>query len=158
SITGERDHDAVGLEVPLGQAGQPLVVLDVHHGDVLGDGHPPSPYPRPLGRGMPETCLHTCRRWYRRGPVPVVLLALLAASSPAGVCLDGGVCTPISRLGKQGDTELVRHTERLPTHVEAGAPFAAWMTWPRPPESVRKQVLQKQPVEVRTVIPAARLR
>jgi len=90
--------------------------------------------------------------------VPAVLLVLLAASSPDVVCLDVGVCTPISRLGKQGDAELVRHTERLPAHIEAGTPFAAWMTWPRPPEAVRKQVQQKQPVEVRAVIPAARLR
>jgi len=90
--------------------------------------------------------------------VPAVLLVLLAASSPDVVCLDVGVCTPISRLGKQGDAELVRHTERLPAHIEAGTPFAAWMTWPRPPEAVRKQVQQKQPVEARAVIPAARLR
>jgi len=90
--------------------------------------------------------------------VPAVLLVLLAASSPDVVCLDVGVCTPISRLGKQGDAELVRHTERLPAHIEPGTPFAAWMTWPRPPEAVRKQVQQKQPVEVRAVIPAARLR
>ena len=96
--------------------------------------------------------------WYRPGPVPAVLLVLLAASSPDVVCLDVGVCTPISRLGKQGDAELVRHTERLPAHIEPGTPFAAWMTWPRPPEAVRKQVQQKQPVEVRAVIPAARLR
>jgi len=90
--------------------------------------------------------------------VPAVLLVLLAASSPDVVCLDVGVCTPISRLGKQGDAELVRHTERLPAHIEPGTPFAAWMTWPRPPEAVRKQVQQKQPVEARAVIPAARLR
>ncbi|HET9155151.1 MAG TPA: hypothetical protein VFN91_00710 [Myxococcaceae bacterium] len=96
--------------------------------------------------------------WYRPGPVPAVLLVLLAASSPDVVCLDVGVCTPISRLGKQGDAELVRHTERLPAHIEPGTPFAAWMTWPRPPEAVRKRVQQKQPVEVRAVIPAARLR
>jgi hypothetical protein len=32
------------------------------------------------------------------------------------------------------------------------------MSWPRPPEAVRARVLQKQPVEFRAVIPAARLR
>ena len=101
---------------------------------------------------------HAPARWYRPVPVLAVLLVLLAASSPDVVCLDAGVCTPVSRLGKQGDAELVRHTERLPAHIEPGTPFAGWMTWPRPPEAVRRQVLQKQPVEFRAVIPAARLR
>jgi len=91
-------------------------------------------------------------------PVPVVLLVLLAASSPDVVCLDAGVCTPITRLGSSGGAEVVRHTERLPARVEPATAFAAWMTWPRPPEAVRRQVLQKQPVELRAVIPAARLR
>lgn len=90
--------------------------------------------------------------------MPAVLLVLLAASSPDVVCLDAGVCTPVTRLGKQGDAELVRHSERLPARIEAGAPFAGWMSWPHPPEAIRKQVLQKQPVEIRAVIPAARLR
>jgi hypothetical protein len=90
--------------------------------------------------------------------VPAVLLVLLAASSPDVVCLDAGVCTPISRLGKEGGAELVRHTERLPAKIEPGTPFAGWMTWPHPPEAVRRQVLQKQPVELRAVIPAGRLR
>src|SRR5262249_41491679 len=89
---------------------------------------------------------------------PVVLLALLAASSPDVVCLDAGVCTPISRLGKQGGAEMVRHTERLPARIEPGTPFAAWMTWPRPPETVRRRILDKQPVDSRAVTPAARLR
>ena len=101
---------------------------------------------------------HAPARWYRPVPVLAVLLVLLAASSPDVVCLDAGVCTPVSRLGKQGEAELVRHTERLPAHIEPGTPFAGWMTWPRPPEAVRRQVLQKQPVEFRAVIPAARLR
>ncbi len=90
--------------------------------------------------------------------MPVVLLVLLAASSPHVVCLDAGVCTPVSRLGKQGGAEMVRHTERLPARIEPGNPFAAWMTWPRPPEAVRRRILDKQPVEFRVVIPAARLR
>ena len=101
---------------------------------------------------------HAPARWYRPVPVLAVLLVLLAASSPDVVCLDAGVCTPVSRLGTQGDAGLVRHTERLPAHIEPGTPFAGWMTWPRPPETVRRQVLQKQPVEFRAVIPAARLR
>ena len=101
---------------------------------------------------------HAPARWYRPVPVLAVLLVLLAASSPDVVCLDAGVCTPVSRLGTQGDAGLVRHTERLPAHIEPGTPFAGWMTWPRPPEAVRRQVLQKQPVEFRAVIPAARLR
>jgi hypothetical protein len=90
--------------------------------------------------------------------VPAVLLVLLAASSPDVVCLDAGVCTPVSRLGTRDGVEVVRHIERLPAHVEAGTAFAAWMTWPHPPEAVRGQVLQNQPVEIRAVIPAARLR
>ncbi|HEY1333107.1 MAG TPA: hypothetical protein VGF31_02550 [Myxococcaceae bacterium] len=90
--------------------------------------------------------------------MPVVLLVLLAASSADVVCLDAGVCTPITRLGNQGGAEVVRHAERLPARVEPGTAFAAWMTWPRPPEAVRRQVLQKQPLEIRAVIPAARLR
>jgi len=107
---------------------------------------------------MAETCLHTAQRWYRSVPVPAVLLVLLAASSPDVVCLDAGVCTPVSRLGARDGVELVRHTERLPAHIDPGTPFAAWMTWPRPPEAVRQAVTQKQPVEIRAVIPAARLR
>jgi hypothetical protein len=90
--------------------------------------------------------------------VPVVLLVLLAASSPDVVCLDAGVCTPVTRVGKQDGADLVRHTERLPARIDPATPFAAWMTWPRPPEAVRRQVLQKQPVELRAAIPAARLR
>ena len=90
--------------------------------------------------------------------MPAVLLVLLAASSPDVVCLDAGVCTPVSRLGKRDGAEVVRHTERLPAHVEPGTPFAGWMSWPHPPEAVRRQVLNKQPVEIRAVIPAARLR
>ena len=107
---------------------------------------------------MAETCLHTCKRCYRSVPVPAVLLVLLAASSPDVVCLDTGVCTPVSRLENRDGAEVVRHTERLPAHVEPGTPFAGWMTWPRPPEAVRRRVLDRQPVEFRAVIPAARLR
>ena len=88
----------------------------------------------------------------------VVLLVVLAASSPDVVCLEPGVCTPVIRLGGAGGSERVQHTERLPAHVEPGAPFAAWMTWPRPPEAVRRRVEQGQPVQLRAVIPAARLR
>lgn len=101
---------------------------------------------------------HAPARWYRPVPVLAVLLVLLAASSPDVVCLDAGVCTPVSRLGKQGDAELVRHTEKLPASVEPATPFAGWMTWPRPPEAVRRQVIRNQPVEFRAVIPAARMR
>ena len=108
--------------------------------------------------GMAETCLHTEGAGTVPAPVLAVLLVLLAASSPDVVCLDAGVCTPVSRLGSQDGAEVVRHTERLPARVEPGTPFAAWMTWPRPPEAVRRRVLQKQPVELRAVIPAARLR
>ena len=90
--------------------------------------------------------------------MPVVLLVHLAASSADVVCLDAGVCTPVSRLGKRGDADLVRHAERLPARIEPGTPFAGWMSWPHPPEAVRRQVVQKQPVEFRAVIPAARLR
>lgn len=90
--------------------------------------------------------------------MPAVLLVLLAASSPDVVCLDAGVCTPVTRLSAQGGAEVVRHVEKLPARVEPGTAFAAWMTWPRPPEAVRKQVVQKQPVDFRAVIPAARLR
>ena len=88
----------------------------------------------------------------------VLLLVLLGAASPDVVCLDPGVCTPVTRLGRQGGVDVVRHTERLPARIEPGAPFAAWMTWPRPPEGVRRRVEQRQPVELRAVIPAARLR
>ncbi len=87
-----------------------------------------------------------------------VLLVLLAASSPDVVCLDAGVCTPVTRLGARGGAEVVRHVEKLPARVEPGTAFAAWMSWRRPPEAVRARVLQKQPVEFRAVIPAARLR
>jgi hypothetical protein len=90
--------------------------------------------------------------------VLAVLLVLLAASSPDVVCLDAGVCTPVTRLGAHGGAEVVRHVEKLPARVEPGTAFAAWMSWSRPPEPVRTRVLQKQPVEVRAVIPAARLR
>jgi hypothetical protein len=90
--------------------------------------------------------------------VLAVLLVLLAASSPDVVCLDAGVCTPVTRLGVQGGAAVVRHVEKLPARVEPGTAFAAWMTWPRPPQRVRTQVIPKQPLEVRAVIPAARLR
>ena len=146
------------LEVPLCQPGEPLVILDVDDGDVLGDCHPLAPYPRALGPGMAETCLHTEAAGTVPAPVLAVLLVLLAASSPDVVCLDAGVCTPVTRLGRQDGADVVRHTERLPARIEPGTPFAAWMTWPRPPEAVRRQVLQKQPVELRAVIPAGRLR
>ncbi|HVP60275.1 MAG TPA: hypothetical protein VMT11_06940 [Myxococcaceae bacterium] len=88
----------------------------------------------------------------------VLLLVLLGAASPDVVCLGPGVCTPVARLGWQGAVEVVRHSERLPARVEPGAPFAAWMTWPGPPEAVRRHVEQGQPVELRAVIPAAQLR
>ena len=86
------------------------------------------------------------------------LLVLLGAASSDVVCLDPGVCTPVVRLGQEGQLQRVRHTERLPARVEPGAPFAGWMTWPKPPEAVRRQVEQRQPVELRAVLPAARLR
>ncbi len=90
--------------------------------------------------------------------VPVLLLVLLDAASPDMVCLDPGACTPVTRLGRQGSVGVVRHTERLPARIDPGAPFAAWMTWPRAPEAVRRRVEQGQPVELRAVLPAARLR
>jgi hypothetical protein len=88
----------------------------------------------------------------------LLLLVLLGAASTDVVCLDAGVCTPVTRLGRDGAVERVRHTERLPAHVEPGAPFAAWMTWASPPEAVRRRVEQHQPVQFRAVIPAASLR
>ena len=88
----------------------------------------------------------------------LLLLVLLGAASPDVVCLDPGVCTSVIRLGREGQVERVRHTERLPARIEPAAPFAAWLTWPKPPEVVRRQVEQRQPVELRAVIPAARLR
>ncbi|HUM12006.1 MAG TPA: hypothetical protein VLT82_13760 [Myxococcaceae bacterium] len=88
----------------------------------------------------------------------VLLLVLLGAASSDVVCLDPGVCTPVTRLGREGRVEVVRHTERLPARVEPGVPFGAWMTWPKPPEAVRRRVEQGQPAELRAVIPAARLR
>jgi hypothetical protein len=90
--------------------------------------------------------------------VTLLLLVLLGAASSDVVCLDPGVCTPVVRLGQEGQLQRVHHTERLPARVEPGAPFAGWMTWPKPPEAVRRQVEQRQPVELRAVIPAARLR
>jgi hypothetical protein len=90
--------------------------------------------------------------------VTLLLLVLLGAASPDVVCLDPGVCTPVTRLGREGQVERVRHTERLPARVDPAAPFAAWLTWAKPPETVRRQVEQRQPVELRAVIPAARLR
>ena len=71
--------------------------------------------------------------WYRSCPVTLLLLALLGAASADVVCLEAGVCTPVTRLGKTGDVERVRHTERLPARIEPGAPFGGWMTWPGPP-------------------------
>ncbi|HZX41925.1 MAG TPA: hypothetical protein VFE93_08820 [Myxococcaceae bacterium] len=88
----------------------------------------------------------------------VLLLVLLGAASADVVCLDPGVCTPVTRLRREGDVSVVRHTERLPARIEPGAPFAGWMTWARPPEAVYRRVDQGQPVELRAVIPAARLR
>lgn len=96
--------------------------------------------------------------WYRCIPVILLLLALLGAGSADVVCLEPGVCTPVTRLGKTGEVERVRHTERLPTRIEPGDPFGAWMTWPRPPEAVRRRVQQRQPVLLRAFIPAAGLR
>jgi hypothetical protein len=90
--------------------------------------------------------------------VLVAVLVVLAANSPDVVCLEPGVCTPVTRLGRAGSAEVVRHEERLPAKIDPGSPFAAWMTWPRPPETVRRRVEQRQPVELRAVIPAARLR
>lgn len=92
------------------------------------------------------------------GPLTLLLLALLGAASTDVVCLDAGVCTPVTRLGREGAVERVHHTERLPAHLEPGAPFAAWMTWSSPPEAVRRRVEQRQPVQFRAVIPAASLR
>ena len=88
----------------------------------------------------------------------LLLLVLLGAASTDVVCLDPGVCTPVVLLGQEGQLQRVRHTERLPVRVEPGTPFAGWMSWPKPPEAVRRQVEQRQPVELRAVIPAARLR
>lgn len=88
----------------------------------------------------------------------LLLLAVLGAASPDMVCLEPGVCTAVTRLGREGAVERVRHTERLPAHVPPGAAFAAWMGWPAPPEAVRRSVEQRQPVQFQTVIPAARLR
>ncbi|MGZ6134285.1 MAG: hypothetical protein ACXWK9_07485 [Myxococcaceae bacterium] len=88
----------------------------------------------------------------------LLLLALLGAASTDVVCLEAGVCTPVTRLGRDGAVERVRHTERLPAHIEPGAAFAAWMTWSSPPEAVRRRVEQRQPVQFRAVIPAASLR
>jgi hypothetical protein len=90
--------------------------------------------------------------------VTLLLLALLGAASADVVCLEAGVCTPVTRLGKTGDVERVRHTERLPARIEPGAPFGGWMTWPGPPEAVRRRVEQRQPVQFRAFIPAAGLR
>lgn len=88
----------------------------------------------------------------------LLLVLLLGAASSDVVCLDPGVCTPVVRLDPEGQLQRVRHTERLPARIEPGAPFAGWMTWPKPPDSVRRQVEQRRPVELRAVIPAARLR
>lgn len=88
----------------------------------------------------------------------LLLLALLGAAPPDVVCLEPGICTPITRLGREGEVERIRHTERLPARVEPDAPFAAWLTWSTPPDAVRRSVEQRQPVELRAVIPAARLR
>ena len=101
---------------------------------------------------------HAPGRWYRPRPVPVVLLVLLSASSADVVCLEPGVCAPVTRLGRADGAERIRYTERLPARVEPGAPFAAWMIWPRPPEALRRQVERGQPVELRAIISAARLR
>jgi hypothetical protein len=64
----------------------------------------------------------------------------------------------VTRVGRAGPADVVRHEERLPARIDPGSPFAGWMTWPRPPEAVRRKVEQRQPVEKRAVIPAARLR
>jgi hypothetical protein len=90
--------------------------------------------------------------------VLVAVLVVLAASSPDVVCLEPGVCAPVTRVGRAGSADLVRHEERLPARIDPVLPFAGWMTWSRPPEAVRRRVEQRQPVEIRAVIPAARLR
>ena len=88
----------------------------------------------------------------------LLLLAVLGAASPDLVCLEPGVCTPVTRLGREGAVERVHHTERLPVRIEPGEAFAAWLTWPRPPDAVRRRVEQQQPVQLQALIPAARLR
>ena len=88
----------------------------------------------------------------------LLVLALLAAASTDVVCLEAGVCTPVTRLRREGDVERVTHVERFPAQVEPGVPFAAWVSWPGPPEAVRRRVERRQPFEARAVIPAARLR
>src|SRR4030095_3511128 len=147
------------LGVAGGRAGEPLVVLDVDDGDVLGDGHPLPPYRPGSHPDTAETCLHTpATPGTVPGPVLVAVLVVLAAPSPDVVCLEPGVCTPVTRVGRAGSAEVVRHEERLPAKIDPDSPFAAWMTWPRPPEAVRRRVEQRQPVELRALIPAAKLR
>lgn len=90
--------------------------------------------------------------------MPLLLLALLGAGSPDMVCVEPGVCVAVTRLGRDGAVERIRHTERLPSRVDPAAPFAGWLSWPRPPEAVRERVVRAQPVELRAVVPAARLR
>ena len=74
----------------------------------------------------------------------LLCLSLLGAATADVLCLEPGVCTPVVRLQPtpQGDA-VVRHTERLPAHVEPSAVFAAWMGWPRPPAAVRERVLKR---------------
>ncbi|HTS79066.1 MAG TPA: hypothetical protein VMH40_00580 [Myxococcaceae bacterium] len=88
----------------------------------------------------------------------LLLLVLLRSASPDVVCLEPTVCTPVTELGGDGGVQRVRHTERLPARIDAEAPFAAWLSWPAPPEAVRARMAARQPVEFRAVIPAGRLR
>jgi len=109
-----------------------------------------------LGEGRKH--VFTLPGCYRPGAVSLLLLAVLGAASPDVVCVEPGVCTPVTRLGREGGAERIRHAERLPARVEPSAPFAAWVTWSTPPDAVRRRVEQRQPVEFRAVIPPARLR
>lgn len=74
----------------------------------------------------------------------LLCLSLLGAATQDVLCLEPGVCTPVVRLDATADGEVhVRHVPRLPARVDAAGPFAAWMTWPRPPAEVRERVTQR---------------
>jgi hypothetical protein len=90
--------------------------------------------------------------------VLLLVLAVLGAASPDVLCLEPGVCTSVTRTGQEGEVQHVRHVDRLPARIDPAAPFAGWMSWPRPPEAVRRSVERGERVEWRAVVAAARLR
>lgn len=92
-------------------------------------------------------------------PLPAfLLLASLAASTPEVVCLEPGLCTAVLRVGATDGVQRVRHTDRLPARVDPAEPFALWLTWPTPPEPLRRRVERRERTEWKAVLPSTRLR